>query len=334
MRKHPELSNVQLDWDEPVKLMRVNIDQSKARLLGVTSTDLAHMLEGAMNGLYVSEYRMGVERMSLMVRGTSAERKRLSHLPDLMIPTAAGKSVALSQIASFDYDFEEGVIWRRNRLPTITVRANLYGKVQAPTVSDQIEQKLGDIKSTLPLGYRLETGGAVEESAKGASSVAVGMPLFLFVVLTVLMVQLQSFSRVGLVLATAPLGLIGVTLFLLIFNQPFGFVAMLGTIALSGMIMRNSVILVDQIEQDKQAGKTDWEAIVESTVRRFRPIVLTAAAAILAMIPLTESAFFGPMAIAIMGGLTVATMLTLLFVPALYAAWFRVSVPRHGIAGI
>ncbi|NOT68542.1 MAG: efflux RND transporter permease subunit [Methylophilaceae bacterium] len=334
MRKNPDLNNVQLDWEEPIKVVHVNVDQSKARLLGVTSTDLAHLLEGAMQGLYVSEYRAGIERMSLVVRGTTLERKRLSHLPDLMIPTAAGKSVALSQIASFDYGFEEGVIWRRNRLPTITVRANVYGQKQAPMLSVQIEEKLSGIKANLPFGYRLETGGAVEESAKGAESVAAGVPLFLFVVLTVLMIQLQSFSRVGLVLITAPLGLIGVTLSLLIFNQPFGFVAMLGTIALSGMIMRNSVILVDQIEQDRLAGKPDWEAIVDSTVRRFRPIVLTATAAILAMIPLTESAFFGPMAVAIMGGLTVATILTLLFLPALYAAWFRVTIPTSGNAAI
>jgi multidrug efflux pump len=219
-------------------------------------------------------------------------------------------------------------------MPTITVRANVYGKSQAPMVSAQVEEKLAKIKQTLPPGYRLETGGAVEESAKGGASVAAGMPLFLFAVLTVLMIQLQSFSRVALVLLTAPLGMIGVTLFLLVFDKPFGFVAMLGTIALSGMIMRNSVILVDQIDQDKQAGKPDWEAIVDSTVRRFRPIVLTAAAAILAMIPLTRSAFFGPMAVAIMGGLTVATLLTLLFLPALYAAWYRVKLPAQSSRSI
>jgi multidrug efflux pump len=234
--------------------------------------------------------------------------------------------VPLSQVAELDYGFEEGLIWRRNRVPTVTVRANLYGNMQAPMVSAQIEEQLVDIKRQLPPGYRLDTGGAVEESAKGGDSVAAGMPLFFLTVLTVLMIQLQSFSRMALVLLTAPLGLIGVTLFLLIFQQPFGFVAMLGTIALSGMIMRNSVILVDQIDQDKLAGRSDFDAIVDSTVRRFRPIVLTAAAAILAMIPLTHSAFFGPMAVAIMGGLTVATALTLLFLPALYAAWFRIAV--------
>ena len=324
MRANPNLSNVQLDWDEPVKVVQVNIDQSKARLLGVSSSQISNLINGAWQGLYVTEFREGIERIDVVVRGMEAERQRLSRLQSLMIYTATGQSVPLSQIASFDYGFEEGVIWRRNRIPTITVRAHVYGKTQAPTVSAQVESELATIKASLPIGYYLETGGAVEESAKGGSSVAAGMPLFLFSVLTVLMIQLQSFARVALVLLTAPLGMIGVTLFLLIFHQPFGFVAMLGTIALSGMIMRNSVILVDQIDQDKQAGHSDLEAIVDSTVRRFRPIVLTAAAAILAMIPLTQSAFFGPMAVAIMGGLTVATALTLLFLPALYAAWFGV----------
>ncbi len=325
MRGNRYLVNVQLDWEEPIKVVKVDVDQSKARLLGISSRDLADLINGAMQGLYVTEFREGIERIDVIVRGAEAERKHLSRLQNLMIPTASGQSVPLSQIANLDYGFEEGVIWRRNRVPTVTVRANLYGNIQAPTVSAQVESKLGDIKRDMPIGYRLETGGAVEESAKGGSSVAAGMPLFLFTVLTVLMIQLQSFSRVALVVLTAPLGMIGVTLFLLLFKQPFGFVAMLGTIALSGMIMRNSVILVDQIDQDKLAGRSDFDAIVESTVRRFRPIVLTAAAAILAMIPLTQSAFFGPMAVAIMGGLTVATILTLLFLPALYAAWFRVA---------
>ncbi|AMK76963.1 MULTISPECIES: efflux RND transporter permease subunit [Methylomonas] len=326
MRANPYPSNVQLDWEEPVKVVRVNVEQSKARLLGISSSDIANIVNGALQGLYVTEFREGIERIDLLVRGAEAERKHLSRLQNLMIPIPGGRSVPLSQVAELDYGFEEGLIWRRNRVPTVTVRANLYGNMQAPMVSAQIEEQLADIKRQLPPGYRLETGGAVEESAKGGDSVAAGMPLFFLTVLTVLMIQLQSFSRMALVLLTAPLGLIGVTLFLLIFQQPFGFVAMLGTIALSGMIMRNSVILVDQIDQDKLAGRSDFDAIVDSTVRRFRPIVLTAAAAILAMIPLTHSAFFGPMAVAIMGGLTVATVLTLLFLPALYAAWFRIAV--------
>jgi multidrug efflux pump len=327
MRANANLINVQLGWEEPSKVVHVEVDQAKARLLGVSSVDVANMINGAMESLYITEFREGNERIDLVARGTEIERSRLSNLPDLMINTQNGSSVPLSQLATISYDFEEGVIWRRNREPSITVRANLQGNLQAPVVSQQIESQLNDIKANLPLGVSLETGGAVEESAKGGASVAAGVPLFLVAVLTILMIQLQSFSRVFLVLLTAPLGLIGVTLALLIFDMPFGFVAMLGTIALSGMIMRNSVILVDQIDQDKASGLPEWQAIVESTIRRFRPIVLTAAAAILAMIPLSRSVFFGPMAVAIMGGLAVATLLTVLFLPALYAAWFKVKVP-------
>jgi multidrug efflux pump len=217
------------------------------------------------------------------------------------------------------------VIWRRNRIPTVTVRATLYDGTQPAVVVGQLAAEMARIRAALPLGYRLEVGGAVEESAKGSTSVGAGMPVFILTVLTVLMLQLKSFSRTVMVVLTAPLGMIGVTAFLLAFGKPFGFVALLGTIALSGMIMRNSVILVDQIRQDIEAGRTQWDAIVESAVRRFRPIMLTAAAAILAMVPLSRSTFFGPMAVAIMGGLTVATVLTMLFLPALYAAWYRVK---------
>ncbi|MGB7816640.1 MAG: efflux RND transporter permease subunit [Methylotenera sp.] len=328
MLENPHLTNVQLGWEEPSKVIKVSVDQSKARLLDVSSVDIANMLNGAMSELYITEFREGNERIDLVARGAEIERTKLSRLPNLMINTQNGTSVPLSQIATISSEFEEGVIWRRNRVPSLQVRANLRGNMQAPVVSAQIEEKLTEIKANLPLGITIETGGAVEEAARGAASVAKGAPLFLVVVLTLLILQLQSFSRMFLVLLTAPLGLIGVTIALLVFDKPFGFVAMLGTIALSGMIMRNSVILVDQIDQDKSSGLEDWQAIVESTIRRFRPIVLTAAAAILAMIPLTRSVFFGPMAVAIMGGLTVATLLTVLFLPALYAAWFRVKVPQ------
>lgn len=327
MRQNPNLVNVQLGWEEPSKVIKVHVDQSKARLLGVSSVDIANILNGAMSELYVTEFREGIERIDLVVRGEKIERTKLSHLPNLMINTQNGTSVPLSQIATISSEFEEGVIWHRNRVPSLTVRAHLRGGLQAPVVSNQVEDNLTEIKANLPIGITVETGGAVEESAKGGASVAKGVPLFLLAVLTLLVLQLQSFSRVILVLLTAPLGLIGVTLALLLFDKPFGFVAMLGTIALSGMIMRNSVILVDQVDQDKASGMPDWQAIVESTIRRFRPIVLTAAAAILAMIPLTRSVFFGPMAVAIMGGLAIATILTVLFLPALYAAWFRVKVP-------
>ncbi|MFZ3087482.1 MAG: efflux RND transporter permease subunit [Methylotenera sp.] len=327
MRINPNLANVQLGWEEPSKVMKVFVDQSKARLLGVSSVDIANMLNSTMSELYITEFREGNERIDLVARGSEVERTKLSRLPNLMINTQNGTSVPLSQITTISSEFENGVIWRRNRVPSITVRANLRGNIQAPVASAQIEEKLGEIKANLPLGITVETGGAIEESAKGSASVAKGAPLFLVVVLTLLILQLQSFSRVFLVLLTAPLGLIGITVALLVFDKPFGFVAMLGTIALSGMIMRNSVILVDQIDQDKASGLPEWQAIIESTIRRFRPIVLTAAAAILAMIPLTRSVFFGPMAVAIMGGLAVATLLTVLFLPALYAAWFRVRVP-------
>lgn len=332
MRSNPNLVNVQLGWEEPSKVIKVTIDQAKARLLGVSSVDVANVLNAALSEMYITEFREGNERIDLVVHGAEVERSQLSRLPNLMInvqnASTSQSAVPLAQLATISSTFEEGVIWRRDRLPSITVRAHLRGDMQAPVVSAQIEEKLKNIKVNLPLGVTVETGGAVEESAKGGASVAKGAPLFLVVVLTLLILQLQSFSRVFLVLLTAPLGLIGVTLALLLFDKPFGFVAMLGTIALSGMIMRNSVILVDQIDQDKASGLPAWQAIVESTIRRFRPIVLTAAAAILAMIPLTRSVFFGPMAVAIMGGLAIATVLTVLFLPALYAAWFRVKVPE------
>ncbi len=260
----------------------------------------------------------------MLLFGPDEERSQLDLLSSLAVPTSSGKSVPLAQIATLECVFEDGIIWHRDRLPTITVRADIYDGTQPDTVMAQISPTLDGIRAALPYGYSVKIGGSVEDSARGQDSIAAGMPLFLFVVITLLMLQLRSFSRTAMVLMTAPLGIIGAALFLLIFRVPFGFVALLGTIALAGMIMRNSVILVDQIDQDIAAGHDRWHAIIEATVRRFRPIVLTALAAVLAMIPLSRSAFFGPMAVAIMGGLTVATGLTLLFLPALYAAWFKV----------
>ncbi|WP_153129918.1 efflux RND transporter permease subunit [Dechloromonas hortensis] len=327
MRQNPELSNVNFDWSELSKAIEIEIDQDKARLLGVSSQDLAALLNMSLNGYTVTSYREGEKTIDVVLRGDREERTHLAVLPDLSVPTRSGKSVPLSQIGHLKYSFEPGLIWRRDRLPTITVRANLYGKTQPATVVDRINPEINALRAALPAGYSISTGGSVEESAKGSTSVMAGIPLFILAVVTILMIQLQSVSRVVMVLLTAPLGIIGIALFLLVFRQPFGFMALLGTIALFGMIMRNSVILVDQIEQDLAAGKARWEAIVESTVRRFRPIVLTAAAAVLAMIPLSRNDFFGPMAVAIMGGLIVATALTLLFLPALYAAWYKVKSP-------
>jgi multidrug efflux pump len=325
VRENPYVSNVHLDWEEPSKVVHLNVDQDRARALGVSTADLSRFLQSSLTGSSVSQYREDDELIEILLRGTQQEREGLAALPSLAIPTNNGTSVALSQVATLEYGFEEGVIWHRNRLPTVTVRADIYGKEQPATLVQQIFPTLDGVRAELPDGYLLEVGGTVEDSARGQNSVKAGVPLFIVVVLTLLMLQLRSFSRMFMVFLTAPLGLIGVTLFLIVFNQPFGFVAMLGTIALSGMIMRNSVILVDQIEQDIAGGLDQWHAIIEATVRRFRPIVLTALAAVLAMIPLSRSVFFGPMAVAIMGGLIVATALTLLFLPALYAAWFRVK---------
>ncbi len=333
VRANPHSANVQFDWDELSKVIRVEIDQDKARLLGVTSQDLAAFLNTSLSGIHATYYRERDKLIEVLVRGDKDERARLSLFESLAVPTRAGKSVPLTQFGKVSYGFEDGVIWRRNRLPTITVRGDiLQAGVQPATVVGEVTPELEKLRATLPPGYRIEVGGAVEESTKGQSSINAGMPLFFFVVLTVLMIQLSSFARVVMVMLTAPLGLIGVVLFLLVLNKPFGFVAMLGAIALFGMIMRNSVILIDQIEQDIRAGQAPYNAIIDSTVRRFRPIVLTAAAAILAMMPLTRSDFFGPMAVAIMGGLFVATLLTLLFLPALYAAWFRVKAAESPLA--
>ncbi|WP_339410290.1 efflux RND transporter permease subunit [Pseudomonas sp. EA_35y_Pfl2_R5] len=325
VRENSHVTNVHLDWEEPSKVVRLNIDQERARALGVSTADLSRFLQSSLTGSPVSQYREGNELIEILLRGTLSERQELGLLPSLAVPTDNGRSVPLSQIATLEYGFEEGIIWHRNRLPTVTVRADVYGKEQPASLVKQILPTLEPVRAQLPDGYQLDVGGTVEDSSRGQKSVNAGVPLFIVVVLTLLMLQLKSFSRSAMVFLTAPLGLIGVTLFLLIFRQPFGFVAMLGTIALSGMIMRNSVILVDQIEQDIAAGMDRWHAIIEATVRRFRPIVLTALAAVLAMIPLSRSVFFGPMAVAIMGGLIVATALTLLFLPALYAAWFRVK---------
>jgi multidrug efflux pump len=325
VRENPHVVNVHLDWEEPSKAVFLEIDQDRARALGVSTAQLSSFLQSSLTGTTVSQYREDNELIEILLRGTHKERSELANLGSLALPTDNGQSVALSQVATLEYGFEEGIIWHRNRLPTVTVRADIYDKEQPATLVRQIEPTLQAIKAKLPDGYLLEVGGTVEDSERGQKSVNAGMPLFIVVVLSLLMIQLRSFSRTVMVFLTAPLGLIGVTLFLLVFRQPFGFVAMLGTIALAGMIMRNSVILVDQIEQDIAAGMARWQAIIEATVRRFRPIVLTALAAVLAMIPLSRSVFYGPMAVAIMGGLIVATALTLLFLPALYAAWFRVK---------
>ncbi len=325
MRANGHLQNVNFNWNEKVKSVRVEVDQDKARRLGTSSQEVAQALQGWLTGIALTQYREGDQLIDVVWRGgADAEMASLERLPDLDIPLAGGRHVPLAQVAKLVPVLEEGIVWRRNRLPTMTVRADMADKVQPATVSVALDKQFDELRAKLPYGYRIEMGGSIEESAKGETAIAAVMPLMLVGVITLLMMQLQSISRTVMVLLTAPLGLIGVALALLVFQVPFGFVANLGFIALAGMIMRNSVILVDQIRQDEEAGKSSWEAIVGSTVRRFRPITLTAAAAILAMIPLTRQVFWGPMAVSIMGGLVVATLLTCLFLPALYAAWYRV----------
>nr|WP_219630181.1 efflux RND transporter permease subunit [Stenotrophomonas maltophilia] len=330
VRENPHVMNVNLDWSEPSKVVRLVIDQERARALGVSSAQVSQFLSSSLAGQSVSVYREGNRQIEMLLRGPADERNQLELLSSLSMPTANGGSITLSQVATMEYGFEDGIIWHRNRLPTVTVRADISDGMQPLDVVHQILPTLDGIRGELPNGYLLETGGTVEDSARGQNSIKAGMPLFLVVVATLLMLQLRSFSRAAMVLVTAPLGIIGATLFLLLFRAPFGFVALLGTIALAGMIMRNSVILIDQIQQDIDAGHDRWHSIIDATVRRFRPIVLTALAAVLAMIPLSRSAFYGSMAISIMGGLIVGTVLTLVFLPALYAAWFRVKPDESG----
>ncbi|CAB3877737.1 Multidrug resistance protein MexB [Achromobacter aegrifaciens] len=326
VRADPRSTNVQFDWDEPSeRSVRFEIDQQKARELGVSSSDISDFLAMTLSGYAVTQYRERDKLITVSLRAPQEERIDPARLATLAMPTPNG-AVPLGSLGHVRYDLEYGVIWERDRQPTITVQADVAAGAQGIDVTRAIDARLNTLRAGLPVGYRIEVGGPVEESAKGQSSINAQMPLMAVAVLTLLMLQLQSFARVLMVVLTAPLGLIGVVAALLLFGKPFGFVAMLGVIAMFGIIMRNSVILVDQIEQDIGAGHKRVDAIVGATVRRFRPITLTAAAAVLALIPLLRSNFFGPMATALMGGITIATVLTLFFLPALYAAWFRV---RH-----
>ncbi|ARP93196.1 efflux RND transporter permease subunit [Bordetella genomosp. 13] len=324
VRADGRTTNVQFDWDEPSeRSLRFEIDQNKARAVGVTSSDIANFLSMTLSGTTVTQYRERDKLINVALRAPADERVDPARVAMLSMPTPNGP-VPLGSLGSVRPELEYAVIWARDRQPTITVQADVLPGAQGIDVTRDVDEKLSGLRSELPVGYRIQIGGSVEESQKGQSSINAQMPLMIIVVLTLLMIQLQSFSRVMMVVLTAPLGLIGVVIALLLFGKPFGFVAMLGVIAMFGIIMRNSVILVDQIEQDIAGGAPRVDAIVGATARRFRPITLTAAAAVLALIPLLRSNFFGPMATALMGGITSATVLTLFFLPALYAAWFRV----------
>ncbi len=325
VRENKNTLGVNDNWNESVKVLRLDLDQAKLRALGMSSDLVMRAANTILSGTTVGQYREKNRLIDIVVRQPLDERSTIEKLNDTYLPTASGKSVPLSQIARAQFVWEPGIVWRDSREWAITVQCDVVDGVQGATVSNQIEPKLEQIKASLPIGYSIKLAGAAADSGKAEKSIAANMPLVIFIIFTLLMLQLKSFSRSLLVFLTGPLGIAGAALALLILQRPFGFVAQLGVIALFGMIVRNSVILIDQIEQDIAQGTAPWDAAVEASVRRFRPIVLTAAAAVLAMIPLSNSVFWGPMAVAIMGGLIVATGLTLLFLPALYAAWFNVQ---------
>ena len=333
MQKNANTRGVNDNWNESVKAIRLEVDQAKARALGVTSQSIAQAARTMLTGTPVGQYRENDKIIDIVLRQPLAERDALSDLSQAYVPTATGRLIPLLQIAKPVFVWEPGVMWREGRQYAITVQSDIAEGFQGATITAQLLPALKKIEASWQgqglQGYRLEVAGAVEESSKGSSSIAAGVPVMLFITFTLLMLQLQSFSRAMLVFLTGPLGMAGVAASLLALNRPFGFVALLGVIALMGMIQRNSVILIDQIEKDRASGMPPWQAIVESAVRRLRPIVLTAAAAVLAMIPLSRSIFWGPMAVAIMGGLIVATALTLLALPAMYAAWFRIPRPNE-----
>jgi multidrug efflux pump subunit AcrB len=336
MRQNPNTRGVNDNWNESVKSVRLEVDQAKARALGVSSQSIAQASRTLLVGSTVGQYRDGDKLIEIVLRQPLDERDALSDLGQAYVPTASGRFIPLLQIATPVFSWEPGVMWREGRQFAITVQSDIAEGLQGATVTAQLLPELKKTEATWQAqglsGYRIEVAGAVEESSKGSASIAAGVPVMLFITFTLLMLQLQSFSRAMLVFLTGPLGMAGVAGALLVLDRPFGFVALLGVIALMGMIQRNSVILIDQIEQDRAAGMAPWQAIVESAVRRLRPIVLTAAAAVLAMIPLSRSIFWGPMAVAIMGGLIVATALTLLALPAMYAAWFRIERPKQARA--
>ncbi|PZU88162.1 MAG: ACR family transporter [Chelatococcus sp.] len=326
------LTDIVYDWNEPGRVVKVDVLQDKAAQLGITSETIATALNGIIGGTTATQVRDSIYLVSVMGRARDGERSSIETLQNLQIQTSAGKAVPLAAVANFRYESEQPVVWRRGRLPTITVKAAVDGTVQPATVVEQLTGRIGEISGTLPAGYRIVTGGAVEESAKGQSPIIAIVPIMLFAMATILMIQLQSFQRLFLVVVVAPLGLIGVVAALLPSGAPLGFVAILGVLALIGILIRNSVILVIQIEHLRGEGMDGWTAVIEATEHRMRPILLTAAAASLALIPIAREVFWGPMAYAMMGGIIVGTVLTLLFLPALYIAWFRLKEPKPDAA--
>jgi multidrug efflux pump subunit AcrB len=321
----PDIQRVSFNWMDPIRKLRIRVSQDEARQLGLSSAAVAQMINAAVSGISATQVRDSIYLIDVMVRAEASERMSLETIRTLKVPLPNGRSVPLSELASVEYEQDLPLIWRRDRLPTLTVQAEPRDGVLAATAVAGLADKVTELKRQLPVGYKIVEGGSVEESAKGQSSVLAVFPIVVVLMLTVLMVQMQSFSRLFLVCSVAPLGVIGVVLALLVTQSPMGFVAMLGTVALVGMIVRNSVILIDQIEVEKAAGRPGWDAVVEASTVRFRPIILTAQAMILGMAPIAPTVFWGPMAYAIMGGLAVATLLTLIALPSLYINWFKIK---------
>jgi multidrug efflux pump subunit AcrB len=323
------LGDIVYDWNEPARVVKVDVLQDKARQLGVTSEDIASALNGIVGGASVTQVRDDIYLINVLARAQETERRSIETLRDLQLRTSNGNSVPLAAIAHFRYETEPPKIWRRDRLPTITIKAGVVDSKQPATIVDELAPDVEAFSSRLPARFGVEVGGTVEQSAKSQAPIVAVVPMMLFSMATILMIQLQSFSRLFLVFAVAPLALIGVVIALLSSGAPMGFVAILGVLALIGILIRNSVILVVQIEELRHEGRHPWDAVREATQHRMRPILLTAAAASLALIPISREIFWGPMAYAMMGGIVVGTVLTLLFLPALYLAWFRIKPPAE-----
>jgi multidrug efflux pump subunit AcrB len=326
-----DVKNVSFNWMDPIRKLQIRVNQDEARQLGLSSAAVAQLINAAVTGISATQVRDSIYLIDVVVRAEASERMSLETIRTLKIPLPNGRSVPLSELASVEYEQDLPLVWRRDRLPTLTVQAEPREGVLAATAVAHLSEKVSEMKRQLPVGYKIVEGGSVEESAKGQSSVLAVFPIMIVLMITVLMFQMQSFSRLFLVCSVAPLGVIGVVLALLVTQKPMGFVAMLGTVALIGMIIRNSVILIDQIEVEKAGGRAGWDAVVEASLVRFRPIILTAQAMILGMAPIAPTVFWGPMAYAIMGGLAVATVLTLIALPSLYINWFRVKPPVEAI---
>lgn len=329
MAGEPNARHINFDWMEPARMVRINVDQDEARRLGLSSQALAGVLNAMVTGTTVTQVRDNIYLVEVTARAVDEQRVSLATLRTVPVPLPNGRTVPLSQLASFDFDQEFPLVWRRNRLPTLTVQADVAPGALPESVVADLEPEIAKLNAGLPQGYTIEVGGVVEESAYSRASVIAVVPAMMFLMITFLMIQLQSFSRLALVLIVVPMAMTGVVASLLLFQRPLGFVAILGILALIGMIARNAVILIEGIENERAEGKSAWDAIVEATAARFRPIMLTAVSTVLGLIPIAATIFWGPMAFAIMGGFLVGTVITLFFLPALYVAWFRVKEPAR-----